>query len=321
MSANLDTMMYVGEVPWHGLGVKYDTPPQTAKEVVEAAGLDWDVAAAKMTTAEVGDVPGYHAIYRTDNGQILGVVNRKYPDIVQNIDTFNTVDKLLGTELQVETAAGLGRGETVFGCFKISEQYKVLDDAVDHYFVIMNDHLRVDGKVTVLNTPIRVVCQNTLSAALNQNYYKLRIPISADMGVNSEIAAKLLESAGNAIMGLSAKAEKMATMKVTREDVEKIMDELFPLPQDASEFSKAAEKVQLARDTFITQCMNADNLGNYRGTHYQIFNALTDFSSHYFTNADKMYDLNYRMKLLPGMSSEGPGTLVTKYMKMLKDVA
>ena len=40
MSANIDTMMYVGEVPWHGLGTRYETPPKTSKELIKGAKLD-----------------------------------------------------------------------------------------------------------------------------------------------------------------------------------------------------------------------------------------------------------------------------------------
>lgn len=324
MSANIDSMMYVGETPWHGLGVKYVDPPETAQDIIKAAKLDWTVDAAKMKTDLLGDIPNYHAIYRTDTNQVLGVVNSAYPSIIQNVDTFNAVGSLLNNALDVETAASLGRGETVFGCFKIRQEYKILDDDIVHYFVIMNDHLKVDGRVTVLNTPIRVVCQNTLSAALNNNVYKLRVPITHEVDINSEIANKLISGAGNAIVGLQAAAEKMVKMKLDKKGMEDIMDRLFPYvttADDINEYNKANERIEQTREIFISDCLAADNLGNYRGTHYQVFNALTDFTQHYFKKPEKAYDLNYRMKLLPGMSSDGPSNLVTKYLKIMREAA
>lgn len=318
MSANIDTMMYVGEVPWHGLGTRYETPPKTSKEIIEGAKLDWKVNAAPMKTDLHGDIANYHAIYREDNQEVLGVANRAYPKLVQNAETFTTFDQLIGESLDVETAASLGRGETVFGCFKIRNSYKVMDDETEHYFVVMNDHLKVDGKVTILNTPVRVVCQNTLSAALNNNVYKLRIPVTDDYNVNVTLADKLFASIDRATSNLQIQAEKMCSQKIDRTYVERVLDELFPYIQVEGEstYSKANENTQVIRDTFISQCMGADNLANYRGTTYQIFNALTDFEQHYFKKVEKSYDLNYRMKMLPGVGVESEPSKVTKFLRI-----
>lgn len=318
MSANIDTMLYVGETPWHGLGVKYDEPPKTSEEIINGASLGWEVGAEPMKTDLHDKIYGYHAIYRKDNNEVLGVVNNGHPQIVQNRDTFNTFNRMIGSDLEVETAASLGRGETVFGCFKINGGFKVIDDDVDHYFVVLNDHLRPDGKITVLNTPVRVVCQNTLSAALSNSAYKLRIPITDDFSVNESMAIKLKESVGTAIDSLNRRAEKMLKMKITRSEIDTILDELFPYMtgSDGTMLDTAANMNQsVVRDTF-TQCLAVDNLANYRGTAWQIMNALTDFTQHYYKKIEKSFDLNYRMKKLPGVGQPTETDLVAKYLKM-----
>lgn len=318
MSANIDTMLYVGETPWHGLGVKYDAPPKTSEEIINGASLGWEVGAEPMKTDLHDKIYGYHAIYRKDNNEVLGVVNNGHPQIVQNRDTFNTFNRMIGNDLEVETAASLGRGETVFGCFKINGGFKVIDDDVDHYFVVLNDHLKTDGKITVLNTPVRVVCQNTLSAALSNSAYKLRIPITDDFSVNESMAIKLKESVGNAIDSLNRRAEKMLKMKITRSEIDTILDELFPYMtgSDGTMLDNVANMNQsVVRDTF-TQCLAVDNLANYRGTAWQIMNALTDFTQHYYKKVEKSFDLNYRMKKLPGVGQPTETDLVAKYLKM-----
>lgn len=319
MSAGIDTMMYVAETPWHNLGHKYDVAPKTSEEIIKGAELDWTVAATKMYTTEHGDVMNYHAIYREDNNTILGVVNSAYPRLVQNTESFKAFEDILGKEVDIDTAASLGKGERVFGCFKINQGYKLIDDDVDHYLVVINDHLKTDGKVTLLNTPIRVVCQNTLSHALSNNSYKVRVPIYGDSGANAEIAKKVIEGAGSCIKELDKKANNMLAQKVSRDYIEKLLDELFPYIKADGEttHSKANDIADMMRETFLSECMGADNLANYRGTQYQVFNALTDFSTHYFKSVDKAYDLNYRMSLLPGMgATDNPSTLVTKFLKI-----
>ena len=320
MSANIGTMMYVKETPWHGLGHRYETAPSTPQEIITAAELDWTVNTAKMFTELHSNVPNYHAVYREDNNDVLGVVNKANPVVVQNVDTFNAFEQILGTEVEVDTAASLGRGQTVFGCFKINQEYTVLDDDIQHYFVVINDHLKADGSITLLNTPIRVVCQNTLSAALTNNTYKIRIPVSSDKNINAELARKIINAAGLAIDNLSINANKMVKKKVSRDHIEALLDELFPIidvGEGESSHHKANETTEMIRETFLSNCMGADNLGNYRGTQYQVYNALTDFSQHYFKNPDKSYDLKYRMGLLPGMGvTDNPSSLVTKYLKI-----
>lgn len=318
MSANIDSLLYVGETPWHGLGVKYEKAPSSSREIIEGAGLDWTVSDILMNTSIHDRVLNYHAIYRTDNNDVLGVVNKQHPKLVQNVDAFNAFDRLLGTDVEIDTAASLGIGEKVFGCFKIGEKYKCQDDDIEHYLVVFNDHLKADGKVTILNTPVRVVCQNTLSAALSNNLLKYRITVTSNTEINSSLATHILEAAQHSKEYLQKQSDELLKRKVTKEDVEKILDELFPYikAEGESTHNKANERTAMQRETFLTRCMGADNLANYRGTHYQVFNALTDFTQHYFKNTDDGLDLEARMKLLPGAGYDSASSKVSQFLNM-----
>ena len=76
------------------------------------------------------------------------------------------------------------------------------------------------------------------------------------------------------------------------------------------------DKVSILRETFMNQCMEADNLQNYRGTKWQVFNALADFDSHYFNNLTNAYDLNKRMRTIPGFAGDSSNT--SKALQFLK---
>lgn len=324
MAANIDTMIYVGETPWHRMGIDMtDDPPTTSEEIIKCASLDWTVGAEPMITKLHDRVPSYHAIYRQDTNEVIGVVNRARPILIQNTSTFEAMNNLINKSVDVETAASLGRGETVFGCFKIREEYKLLDDDMAQYFVVVNDHLKVDGKVTVLNTPIRVVCQNTLEAALNKNFYQFRIPISPEASVNSSLSINLMYAVRDSIDQIKKRAEEMVGKKIDKTYVEKMLDMLFPYQKLSDELtnSRANERTSLLREQFLTDCMDADNLQNYKGTQWQCFNAITDWTQHYHKNADKAYDLKHRMSALTGVVATAEPSKVVQFMKVADKLA
>lgn len=324
MTANIDTMFYIGDTPWHGLGCDLtDNPPRSSEEIIHAAQLEWTVKHIPMFTELHKSVKNYHAIYREDTNNILGVVNRENIQPIQNTDMFNTFNDLIGNEIEVETAASLGIGEKVFGCFKVNKSYNVVDDKVDHYFVILNDHSRSDGKVTVLNTPIRVVCQNTLTAALGTALQKVKVPIYVDPHMASTFGKNVFYQVAECESRLNKQAESMLKEKVSKDYVDTVMDNLFPfdvIDGDIDFSSKKNENVMLTRDTF-RECLEVDNLANYRHTKYAIYNALADFTQHYYKNIDKAYDLNYRMKRLPGIFDGVDKDLATKYLKIADKIA
>lgn len=315
----LSNMVRVNEIPWKGLGTSYETQPKSMIELVEKANLNWEVNSLPMLTELHEYVPNYNCIYRLDNNGILGVVNTSRPELVQNEDMFSAFEYLLGNKVDVDTASSFDGGRNVFGSFKIREQYKILDDEVDHYFVVVNDHLKPDGKVSVLNTPVRVICQNTLELAMKNNFYNLRIPVTADTGINQSISASILENVASAIFDLQDTAEEMVKKKVEITHKEKILDELFPFP-DVDEntvlHSKAMEQIEIIRETF-QECLDVDNLDNYRGTQWHMYNALADFDQHVYKKADNAYDLGYRMKRLKGVGTPAEPSRAAKYLKIM----
>ena len=68
MAANVETMFYVREKPWHGLGTNVEEAP-TSKEALIAAGLNWNVRSEDIHLRNGEIVEGYKANVRdTDRG-------------------------------------------------------------------------------------------------------------------------------------------------------------------------------------------------------------------------------------------------------------
>src|SRR5699024_9376536 len=144
--------MYIKSTPWSNLGAQFESKESITcgQEIIQSADLDWEVGTTKMYTELHRDVFNYHAIYRTDDKVVIGVVNKSNPILIQNRDSFNLVNHLIGNQLSVETAGHLSGNQYVFGCFKVEDDFKLMDDDIDEYVVVMNDHLQVDGKITIL---------------------------------------------------------------------------------------------------------------------------------------------------------------------------
>ncbi|MCD8332861.1 MAG: hypothetical protein LUB60_01795, partial [Clostridiales bacterium] len=93
MSANVESMFYVRETPWHGLGTKVMQAPDS-KNALKMAGLDWTVEQEPIYT-DGEYIEGYKANIRSTDRKVLGVVTDRYK-VVQNEEAFAFTDELLG---------------------------------------------------------------------------------------------------------------------------------------------------------------------------------------------------------------------------------
>jgi phage/plasmid-like protein (TIGR03299 family) len=166
------------EVAWHGLGQIVDKA-MTSEEAIKLANLDYEVEKTKVyfncgTPDCMNEIDGYFATYRKDINQYLGMVKSRY-EIVQNRDAFGFFDAIIDSgEAIFQTAGALGNGERVFLLAKLPEDFLIAGEKIEKYILLSNSH---DGSSSVIAglTNIRVVCNNTLQAALGNLENKVRI--------------------------------------------------------------------------------------------------------------------------------------------------
>ena len=172
------SMFYVGETPWHKLGTKLENPA-TAYEAIDAAGLNYTVIKNPIVTVlrsnKIKTIANHFATVRTDTEEILGVVGSRY-EVIQNRNAFSFFDALIGSDEAIyHTAGALGKGERIWILAKLPDYIRVgKDDVVEKFLLLTNSH---DGSsfACAKLTPIRVVCSNTLSAALDGSEQEVRI--------------------------------------------------------------------------------------------------------------------------------------------------
>ncbi len=166
-------MAFVGETPWHRLGTAVESHI-TAEQMMCAANLDWRVRKQPAPGARLLDagrkVYDRYIVLRDPVGDeteavALAIVGKDYESL-QNVDAFTFFEPFIDNGwAEFHTAGALGNGERVWALARLSEQMVIHgDDPVDRFLLLSNSH---DGSsaVTVRFTPVRVVCQNTLSLA------------------------------------------------------------------------------------------------------------------------------------------------------------
>ena len=277
MSANVETMFSVRQVPWHGLGTIVKEAP-TSADALRFAGLDWTVDQTPVYTDAGIEIPGYKANRRSSDNSILGIVSDRYR-IVQNTEAFEFTDAIVGeTEngvVKYETAGSLNGGKKIWLLAKMPTQ-KILDDDVEPYMCFSNTH-DGSGAIRICMTPIRVVCANTLSMALNTAKRQWSTKHMGDMQSKLEEAKLCLQLADKYMRGLDEEADRLANAILYREQIDEILNELFPVEDDASERKK--RNVQAMKDDFYVAYFMPDIL-KFGESAYRAVNAMSDVVTH-----------------------------------------
>ncbi|SDF61873.1 phage/plasmid-like protein TIGR03299 [Dyadobacter soli] len=303
----------VKEKPWHGLGQIVDGC-QSSGEAIQHAGLDYQVVKTPLFTSQIHQqlpenitifpdelttVPGYYATSRADTGKPLGVVGGGY-QIVQNQDAFTFFDSIAdGKGIRYETAGALGAGERIFITAKIDDHIVVgKDDLIEQYLFLTNSH-DGSGSITVAFTPVRIVCQNTLGAAMDAVSSAVRIRHTASATERLAQAHKLMGLAAKASVHAEAVFNRWAKVKITdgqlkkliqmamasgKETLGKIQDGNFE--QLSSQFNNTVDRVLQYAFTSPDQC-----LPTTEGTVFGAYNAVTGYFQivrSYKTGEDKL---------------------------------
>ena len=236
MAHNIETMAWTGDVPWHGLVVEV-RPVLTPIEMMQAASLDWTVSkrpaytlteAAWHEDVSVMLAEGHHFLTRDSDNLVLSHCGDDYTPI-QNEQIFDFFKKFTEAgHMTMETAGSLRNGSEIWGLAKISSDFKLAgDDEVKGYLLINQPH--VAGKAMVIKfTPIRVVCNNTLTMALNQGGAAFRMPHVREFDMDVRSAAEEALGLSEArVQEFKEQAEFLSSKQFSGESVMNYIAELY----------------------------------------------------------------------------------------------
>lgn len=162
-------MAFANELPWHGLGVKV-SDNISPLEMQQAAGLDWTVAKVPLTAQFNGRTiaTDKSALIRETDGAYLDTVGNDW-NPVQNSTAFEFFNDFVEAGgMKMDTAGSIDNGRMIWALATVNESFELFGgDKVDSHLLFVNPH-RYGKTIEVKFTPIRVVCNNTLTMALNK---------------------------------------------------------------------------------------------------------------------------------------------------------
>lgn len=260
--------------PWHGLGIVTDDL-MTPEEALKLANMDWTVSMSPIQTIEEFGgvrVEGYRAVIRDDSMKPLGIVKRNYTP-VQNAQQIDIIKSLIGEGLSVSAVGSLFGGKRTFWTCKCPQNMVLSDgDQIERYLILSNGH---DGLTPfhIFWSPIRVVCNNTLSASLRQATDKFCIRHTAQVESRIEEARKILGLAESYYENLGDSFETMKKKPMTVDQF--IKDMLYPTfdVKEEEKSTRMSNKLESITENF-------ESAPGAEQTVFGGYNAITYYTSH-----------------------------------------
>jgi len=309
-----DRAFFVGQKAWHGIGKMYDadSPPKDSREAIVAAKADYTVQlrplffphvefdnsifssqdedfVTKMSPEQIAEdsqnliIPDRFAVVRTTDNKPLGIVGSKYTPL-QNIEAFEFFDPFIQDKQATFEAGGvLNGGSRIWVLAKINEgaNGSVIDnDAVNTYLLLYNSH---DGttNVGVMMTPVRVVCQNTLSMA-TQGFKSsdiVKIAHTKSMKSSMSLVQKTIDLARKQFIVTLEQYRQMQERKIDMEGVARFaMASIKPTEIDSFDMNKLPRVVKNTIDFYNNH--ETQTMPGVRGTVWGAYNAVTGFVDH-----------------------------------------
>lgn len=280
-------MSYQGNTPWHQLGTRVRKDDPAAMDPLAAlagASLAWDVEMRDLFLADGSPVPMRKAIVRTLDNVILGTGGTRYTPI-QNAEGFGILTEACHRYgLNIASVGGLGQGERIWMLVQMPETMEVTHgDNVKGYFLLTLTH-DGSGAFKAKLTPIRVVCQNTLNAAMGDGTPEIiSIRHTASAPVRIREAERMVTRMIKAMEHTQTTFQAMASKRMSRADVEAFIASVFPVDPKAEKIPTQTQNKREYTMGLVTRGKGADLAGarpDGSTTVWGAYNAVTEYFDH-----------------------------------------
>ena len=290
------SMFYYGEVPWHGLGTQLDKPA-TSKEAIEAAKLNWSVTKQQLHLPNGQPVKDTFATVREDKPEAtLGVVGKSYTPL-QNNEAFEFFDSIVGADKAIyHTAGALLEGKVVWILAKLPGEIKVTSEDITHKYLLLSNSHDGSSAVQVKFTPVRVVCNNTLSLAFSDGQFH-SVWHKKDIQKKLKDVTKLLGIIETRYKDIEDSFKELLKIQMTDITLDKYLNEVFPNPAQKKdeqvylyELAKAKSNREWAK--YFFENGEGNNLLQVKGSLWAALNGVTELVDHRVTKQSQDRKVN-----------------------------
>jgi phage/plasmid-like protein (TIGR03299 family) len=274
------SMAYQGSTPWHNLGTRMASTADV-DQALTAANLDWTVRLDPMFLGDGREVPERRAVVRDGDRAILGTVGNQYTTIQNRAATDILRDACADFGVTIESAGALGNGARCFMLAKLPMSVQpVPGDIVAGYFLLGWGH---DGGISHNGrpTPIRVVCQNTLTMAMSDGVDMIRIRHTASAAQRLGEAKRLIDGLIGAMKATGDTFTQLAERRMTPADVATYIERVFPSP-DGADVSPVLKSRRNTVAALVWAGKGAELAGSDASgtTAWGAYNAVTEYFDH-----------------------------------------
>ena len=328
MSHEVETMAYVGKVPWHGLGTYLGEEDVTAEEMMEKAGLNWEVKKhpiLAMVNSEMKLVPGQHALFR-ESTDFLSIVGKEFTP-VQNHEAFDFLDALTGLGLKFHTAGSLFEGRKVWALARMPENVTIervngYQDEREVYAAFVLPHGM--GAIWVFDTNVRIVCANTESWARQQaKGHAFKMAHRPNVRDRIEEAQAALQYTIKQQQQQINWLKEMDQHPFSQEEMQaltvKLISELeFRIKGDDEEVDEEITSKITERTQTVLRLFENEERGNFGETKADAWNAWTDYVDHQRTIGKRAGDaIRAQMRRMDDLWSGSGARLKRQAMKLI----
>jgi len=289
MSAEIESMFSVREMPWHREGTILPDYPGSWDEARVLAGLDWDPVPAPVYAQaglNAGDLPryekvgGWQAITRSDTGTVLSIRPASYA-VIDHQAMGEIVESVLALpSVRWETAGSLDGGKAVWCLALLDEPVELPGDtsATYPYLAITNRH---DGTAAcaLRATAVRIVCMNTLRAAeLEGERTGATFSFTHRAGWRDRIeeARQAVTGARQEMADYAELATGLMGIRVTAAQEELFVTQFIPMPPETLITDRVARNVEEARKA-VRGILAGPTTANLDGTAYKLVQAGVEY--------------------------------------------
>jgi len=282
MAHQVETMAYAGEVPWHGLGVPVSND-LTPTQMMEKAGVDWNVREVESFIEFDGKrMPtGQKSLVRETDGRILTNVGENW-NPVQNSEAFDFFAEYVNVgDMEMHTAGSLKDGQIVWALAKVKDSFELFDgDRVDSYLLFSNPH-QYGKSIDVRFTPIRVVCNNTLTFALDSMSDR-QVKVGHRTIFDASSVKETLGIATDTMQKYKEVASFLGSKRFTQDTYIEYLNSVFPRTSDKRIKSGMDKIEQMSRNAKLCyDALEQQPGAEYaEGSWWQAFNSVTFITDH-----------------------------------------